>query len=72
MHLADLRDLDADERMRELYANPDDWVLMAILSVAGSGRFSSDRTVAEFNRDLEGKGVPCGLISRTVARIART
>jgi starch phosphorylase len=49
MHLADLRSyLDADERLRELYANPDEWALMAILNVAGSGKFSSDRTVAEY------------------------
>jgi glycogen phosphorylase len=49
MHLADLRSyLDADERVRALYAKPDDWARKAILNVAGSGKFSSDRTIAEY------------------------
>jgi len=49
MHLADLRSyLEADERLRTLYANPDQWARKAILNVAGSGRFSSDRTIAEY------------------------
>jgi starch phosphorylase len=49
MHLADLKSyLDADQRLRELYANPDEWVRKTILNVAGSGKFSSDRTIAEY------------------------
>jgi starch phosphorylase len=49
MHLADLNSyLAADERVRELYANPDEWALTAILNVAASGKFSSDRTIAEY------------------------
>jgi starch phosphorylase len=49
MHLADLKSyLDADQRLRELYANSDEWVRKAILNVAGSGKFSSDRTIAEY------------------------
>jgi starch phosphorylase len=49
MHLADLRSyLDADDRVRGLYANPDQWTRMAILNVAGSGKFSSDRTITEY------------------------
>ncbi len=49
MHLADLKSyLDADQRLRELYANSDAWVSKAILNVAGSGKFSSDRTIAEY------------------------
>jgi starch phosphorylase len=49
MHLADLKSyLDADQRLRELYADSDEWVRKAILNVAGSGRFSSDRTIAEY------------------------
>jgi glycogen phosphorylase len=49
MHLADLKSyLDADKRLRELYANSDEWVRKAILNVAGSGKFSSDRTIAEY------------------------
>jgi glycogen phosphorylase len=49
MHLADLRSyLYADERLRELYGNPEKWARMAILNVAGSGKFSRDRTIAEY------------------------
>jgi starch phosphorylase len=49
MHLADLRSyLEADQHLRELYADPDAWARKAILNVAGSGKFSSDRTIAEY------------------------
>ena len=49
MHLADLQPyLEADKRLVELYANPDAWAGKAILNVAGSGEFSSDRTIAEY------------------------
>jgi starch phosphorylase len=49
MHLADLKSyLDTDQRLRDLYANSDGWVRKAILNVAGSGKFSSDRTIGEY------------------------
>jgi starch phosphorylase len=49
MHLADLKSyLDADQRLRELYANSDEWVRKAILNVGSSGKFSSDRTISEY------------------------
>jgi starch phosphorylase len=49
MHLADLKSyLDADQQLRELYVNSDEWVRKAISNVAGSGKFSSDRTIAEY------------------------
>jgi starch phosphorylase len=49
MHLADLRSyLEADERLLRLYAGPDGWARTVILNVAGSGKFSSDRTIAEY------------------------
>jgi starch phosphorylase len=49
MHLADLKSyLEADQQLRDLYANSDEWVRKAILNVAGSGKFSSDRTIAEY------------------------
>jgi glycogen phosphorylase len=48
MHLADLTSyLDADRRLSEAYATPAVWSRMAILNVAASGRFSSDRTIAD-------------------------
>jgi starch phosphorylase len=49
MHLADLKSyLEADQRLVDLYADPDAWARKAILNVAGSGMFSSDRTIAEY------------------------
>jgi len=53
MHLADLASyLDADRRLCDLYADPDGWARKAILNVAGSGKFSSDRTIAEYATDI--------------------
>ncbi len=53
MHLADLKSyLDADRRLVELYANPEEWTRKAILNVAGSGKFSSDRTIAEYAEEI--------------------
>ena len=49
MHLADLKSyLEADQRLVDLYADPDASARKAILNVAGSGKFSSDRTIAEY------------------------
>ncbi len=49
MHLADLKAyLEADQRLRELYTDSDGWARKAVLNVAGSGKFSSDRTIAEY------------------------
>jgi len=53
MHLADLASyLEADDKLRALYAEPEAWVRKAILNVAGSGKFSSDRTIAEYAADI--------------------
>lgn len=53
MHLADLHSyLEADGAMMGLYARSDDWSAKTILNVAASGRFSSDRTIAEYARDI--------------------
>lgn len=49
MHLADLTSyLEADRRLCALYEEPDAWATKAILNVASSGKFSSDRTIAEY------------------------
>jgi starch phosphorylase len=49
MHLADLKAyLEADQRLVELYQDQDAWARKAILNVASSGKFSSDRTIAEY------------------------
>ena len=53
MHLADLSAyLEADERLCTTYANPDLWAHKAILNLAASGRFSSDRTIAEYAGEI--------------------
>ena len=53
MHLADLRSyLDADARLMALYGQPDAWTRMAILNVAASGKFSSDRTIGQYAREI--------------------
>ncbi len=53
MHLADLKSyLDADDRLVELYARPDEWARKAILNIASSGKFSSDRTINEYATDI--------------------
>jgi len=53
MHLADLKSyLDADRRLVDLYGDREEWVRRAILNVASSCKFSSDRTVSEYARDI--------------------
>lgn len=59
MHLADLTSYcEAQDRLGKLYANPDEWARKAILNVASSGKFSSDRTIAEYATDIW-KVEPC-------------
>ena len=49
MHLADLKSyLEADGRLCHLYLDSMAWARKAILNIAGSGKFSSDRTIAEY------------------------
>src|SRR5713226_6427985 len=53
MHLADLTSYcQAHERLGALYADPGAWAHKAILNVASSGKFSSDRTIAEYASDI--------------------
>jgi starch phosphorylase len=42
----------AQERVDQLYRNPEEWTRKAILNVARMGKFSSDRTVAEYAREI--------------------
>jgi len=59
MHLADLKSyLEADARLLELYGDPDAWARKAILNVAGSGKFSSDRSIHEYATEIW-KVEPC-------------
>jgi starch phosphorylase len=53
MHLADLKSyLTADGQLSASYADSDQWARKAILNVAGSGKFSSDRTIAEYAEEI--------------------
>jgi starch phosphorylase len=53
MHLADFTAyLAADRRLVELYADPAGWARMVIANIASSGRFSSDRTIAEYASEI--------------------
>jgi starch phosphorylase len=57
MHLADLKSyLEADQKMLDWYAEPRNWGRKAVLNIASSGRFSSDRTIAEYAKDIWGVG----------------
>jgi starch phosphorylase len=59
MHLADLTSyIQAHEELGSLYAHPDSWARKAILNVAASGKFSSDRTISEYAADIW-KVEPC-------------
>ena len=53
MHLADLASyLEADRNLCALYADPEGWARKAILNIASSGTFSSDRAIAEYATDI--------------------
>ncbi len=44
--------LEAQERAAALYRNQDRWITSSILNAAASGRFSTDRTIQEYNTDI--------------------
>ncbi|RMG60539.1 MAG: glycogen/starch/alpha-glucan phosphorylase [Gammaproteobacteria bacterium] len=53
MTLADFRSyVDAQERVALAWRDPDRWTRMSIINTASSGFFSTDRTIAEYNRDI--------------------
>jgi len=52
-HLADLSSyIEASHRAEKDYQEPDVWTAKSILNVARTGFFSSDRTIAEYARDI--------------------
>ena len=62
MHLADLKSyLDADQRLCDLYAEPQKWARKAIFNVASSGKFSSDRTIAQYATEIW-RAKPCPVL----------
>jgi glycogen phosphorylase len=59
MHLADIRAYaEAQERIGQLHANTEEFTRKAILNVANSGTFSSDRTIAQYASEIWGV-TPC-------------
>jgi len=53
MHLADLKGyLETQGRVSALYADPNGWARKAIINVACSSRFSSDRTIREYAEEI--------------------
>jgi starch phosphorylase len=44
--------IDCQDRVSAAYRNQDQWVRMSILNVARMGKFSSDRTIEEYCRDI--------------------
>ena len=61
MHLADLTSyVQAQDRLGNLYSIPSEWARKAILNVASSGKFSSDRTIHEYASEIW-KAEPCAI-----------
>ncbi len=58
---APLRDLLLTHRLGVLYAEPGAWAQKAILNVASSGKFSSDRSIAEYASEIW-KVEPCPVL----------
>lgn len=53
MTIADFRSfIDAQKRVEDAYRDKDHWTKMSILNCANSGKFSTDRTISEYNRDI--------------------
>ncbi|MBI3479069.1 MAG: glycogen/starch/alpha-glucan phosphorylase [Nitrosomonadales bacterium] len=53
MTTADFRSyVDAQQRAAEAFRDQEHWTRMSILNTAASGKFSSDRTIQEYNKDI--------------------
>ncbi len=59
MHLADLTAYTStQDKVGSLYLQPEEWTKRAVLNVAHSGKFSSDRTIAQYATEIWG-AKPC-------------
>ncbi|MDT8406671.1 MAG: glycogen/starch/alpha-glucan phosphorylase [Methylococcales bacterium] len=53
MTIADFRSfIDAQRRVENAYRDQEHWTRMSILNCATSGRFSTDRTISDYNQDI--------------------
>ncbi|MEW5787042.1 MAG: glycogen/starch/alpha-glucan phosphorylase [Pseudomonadota bacterium] len=66
MLMADFRAyMDCQTRVGQAYQDPEAWTRMAILNVARSGKFSSDRTIREYCKEIwKVQPVNIGLMGR--------
>ena len=46
--------MDTQDRVDELFRDQDEWTRKAILNTANMGKFSSDRAVMEYAREIWG------------------
>ncbi|GIY43625.1 glycogen phosphorylase [Caerostris darwini] len=46
--------IKCQERVSDMFTNTEEWTKMAIMNIASSGKFSSDRTIAEYAREIWG------------------
>ncbi|XP_058470512.1 glycogen phosphorylase, liver form [Solea solea] len=52
---ADFEDyMQCQERVSQLYQNPNEWTKMVIKNIAATGKFSSDRTITEYATEVWG------------------
>jgi starch phosphorylase len=67
LHLADLHSYsEAHTRLGQFYRDPEAWTRAAIMNVASSGKFSSDRTIAQYASEIWNV-VPCPTIESSSA-----
>ena len=53
MTIADFRSyVDTQKRVEDAYRDQENWTRMSIMNVAHSGKFSSERTISEYNQDI--------------------
>jgi starch phosphorylase len=53
MTIADFRSfINAQQRVEAVYRDQELWTKISILNTAASGKFSTDRTISEYNRDI--------------------
>lgn len=53
MTVADFRSfVEAQKRVEAAFCNPEHWTRMSILNTAASGKFSTDRTINEYNNEI--------------------
>jgi starch phosphorylase len=72
LHLADLRSYsEAHARLGQFYRNPEAWARAAILNVAASGKFSSDRTIAQYAAEIWNVA-PCPTVERSSLAFSAT